>query len=358
MAKKIKFPLVLRDDQRAHTIEELREYFDPERMYGYFRDGKLLTWLEDRYYDDEARQIRELNPDEDGMMKKLCSVLSVEFPAADLYEQCMMRQHTDEEFKRFLEASYEDVLAGALHHEDPASVRFLLSPRFLSCLVQVVEGREVPPGTRVRINKLGYGYLTGHFGQRNEETSDLVWKLSGVVNAADIAQLTGLGIGRELAGYMALSGRSAESGHTNIRRVNFIICTSLSRMYDFASPDKLPEQKEAAEQMVMKIYSKLFPEMLPLLEGVMLDVHAPDEGWMTEPASRMYGITTSAVLNMLNRLPKETIREVLASYAKDYASMYGPEGYGPRVRLKGLSGDYAGILTVAKELESENVYVP
>ena len=62
MAKKIKFPLVLRNGQRVYTMEELREYFHLEKIYEYFCNGKLTEWLENRYYEEEAKQIRELDP--------------------------------------------------------------------------------------------------------------------------------------------------------------------------------------------------------------------------------------------------------------------------------------------------------
>ena len=53
MAKKIRFPLNMNGTD-VRTIEELREYFDLESVLGYFANGKLVTWLKDRYYDNES----------------------------------------------------------------------------------------------------------------------------------------------------------------------------------------------------------------------------------------------------------------------------------------------------------------
>ena len=54
---KIKFPLEMANGVQARTLNDLKENFDIEKVTGYFLDGKLQTWLEDRYYEDEAEAI-------------------------------------------------------------------------------------------------------------------------------------------------------------------------------------------------------------------------------------------------------------------------------------------------------------
>ena len=77
MAKKTKFPLKLKNDVDVRTLDELREHFDPERIIGYFQDGRLLTWLKDRNYEDEAEQVENL--DKTGNIGAgLCRILGVE----------------------------------------------------------------------------------------------------------------------------------------------------------------------------------------------------------------------------------------------------------------------------------------
>ena len=80
MAKKIKFPLEMSAGIQVRTIEELREHFDLMKVLGYYVDGKLLTWLKDRYYENEAAQISELNSEIPDFYNKLCAVLGVEKP--------------------------------------------------------------------------------------------------------------------------------------------------------------------------------------------------------------------------------------------------------------------------------------
>ena len=54
MARKNKFPLKMANDIEVRSLDELRQHFDINKIVEYFRDGKLLEWLSDRYYDDEA----------------------------------------------------------------------------------------------------------------------------------------------------------------------------------------------------------------------------------------------------------------------------------------------------------------
>ena len=46
--KKIKFALEMKDGIQVRNLEDLRDNFDLEKTVGYFLDGKLITWLNDR----------------------------------------------------------------------------------------------------------------------------------------------------------------------------------------------------------------------------------------------------------------------------------------------------------------------
>ena len=62
MAKKIRFPLKMANGTDVRTIEELRTNFDLTTVLGYYADGKLITWLRDRFYDTEADKIEQQSP--------------------------------------------------------------------------------------------------------------------------------------------------------------------------------------------------------------------------------------------------------------------------------------------------------
>ena len=78
MGKKIRFPLKM-NGVDVRTIEELREHFDLESVLGYFVNGKLVTWLRDRYYNKEAMAIDALSADDERFARKLCDILKVSY---------------------------------------------------------------------------------------------------------------------------------------------------------------------------------------------------------------------------------------------------------------------------------------
>ena len=79
MAKKIRFPLEMKDGIEVRDIEGLRENFSLEQVLFYLADGKLETWLRDRYMDDIADAVLELDRDEAGFNKKICEIFDVEY---------------------------------------------------------------------------------------------------------------------------------------------------------------------------------------------------------------------------------------------------------------------------------------
>jgi hypothetical protein len=79
MAKKVKLPLIMADGVQVRTLEALKESFDVERIVGYFLEGKLQTWLEDRYYEDEAEAVVALSKDNAQLGKKLSEIFGVEY---------------------------------------------------------------------------------------------------------------------------------------------------------------------------------------------------------------------------------------------------------------------------------------
>ena len=84
MARKIKFALEMANGVKVRSnLEELRENFDIDKAVGHFLSGKLVEWLEDRYYEDEAEQISALDKDSLDFRQKLCDALGVEYEGGE-----------------------------------------------------------------------------------------------------------------------------------------------------------------------------------------------------------------------------------------------------------------------------------
>ena len=84
MPKKIKFALKMKDGVEVRSLQELQENFDLNQVTAYFLDGKLETWLEDRYYDEELEKLRELDKADSQLQKELCHIFGVEYEADSL----------------------------------------------------------------------------------------------------------------------------------------------------------------------------------------------------------------------------------------------------------------------------------
>lgn len=78
--RKIKLPLEMANGVKVRTLEELRENWDLEKILNYYLNGKLQTWLSDRYYNDLAEKVAELKNECDNalLQKELCNIFAVE----------------------------------------------------------------------------------------------------------------------------------------------------------------------------------------------------------------------------------------------------------------------------------------
>ena len=80
MARKKRFALLIEDGAEVRNIDDLRAHFDIGSIVRDFCNGKLLNWLEDRYYDEEAAAIKALSPDDYDFQKKLYEIFGQETP--------------------------------------------------------------------------------------------------------------------------------------------------------------------------------------------------------------------------------------------------------------------------------------
>ena len=79
MARKVKFPLELKDGYQARSnIEEVRTHFDLEKIIAQFHNGRLKIWLEDHYLPAEAEQVAALDENAENLADNLCKILGIE----------------------------------------------------------------------------------------------------------------------------------------------------------------------------------------------------------------------------------------------------------------------------------------
>ena len=78
--KKIKLPLEMANGVQVRTLDELKENWDLEKALNYYLNGKLQTWLIDRYYTELAGEVDALSgiTDNAELQQKLCGIFGIE----------------------------------------------------------------------------------------------------------------------------------------------------------------------------------------------------------------------------------------------------------------------------------------
>ena len=100
--KKIRYPLEMSDGTQVRSLEELKEHFDLEAVLGYYKSGKLLPWLNDRYLEDEAEAVSALDENAPDFQKQLCAVFGVEFQGEEMdLEEIELRQERLKRLRQF-----------------------------------------------------------------------------------------------------------------------------------------------------------------------------------------------------------------------------------------------------------------
>lgn len=73
----VKFPLKMADGATVRTIKELQDHFDLATVLSYYKNDRLVKWLENGYYDEEARKVADLNSASPDFVEKICEILGV-----------------------------------------------------------------------------------------------------------------------------------------------------------------------------------------------------------------------------------------------------------------------------------------
>ncbi len=76
---KEKFPMIFKNGVEINTLADLRKNFDFRKIMAYFQEKKLVAWLDDRFYSDEADSIKAIKPTDKYAPQKICDVLGINY---------------------------------------------------------------------------------------------------------------------------------------------------------------------------------------------------------------------------------------------------------------------------------------
>ena len=187
--KKIKLPLEMANGVLVRTLDELKDNWDLEKVLNYYLNGKLMTWLNDRYYTELAEEVSALNGINDNaeLQKKLCGIFGIEVESdlVDLEAVTernrrleILRQYTadDAVLKNVDKVAFnQEELADLLDEGD--AVIYLCDNKF-SVPLSVTGKKYIGLGdVEIRVNskdfvdftKLGIELVNVHFNKEYEE---------------------------------------------------------------------------------------------------------------------------------------------------------------------------------------------
>ena len=271
----------------------------------------------------------------------------------DIFEKTLLHNAdlSDDELYSFLKTNYKEVLKSIYEMRDPAYLKYFTTVKFLNTLISVVNQMPITEEIQIYCNKIVYDYIT--FEGMQSDIASIMIGLSKAVNRESILVLRGIGLSEDNATYIALAAKSSNTDTVNIRRVNFIIATSVSEMWENLDDE---DAMFEAEQLIIKIYERTFKKLTILFEATMFDVYDQNAEWMTDKISIMYSLTSMAILRILNSFPYHDIRKVLMSYNLDY-TVLTQNNRKPRFSLLNLSSDFNRINYVIESMRAEGIYV-
>ena len=252
----------------------------------------------------------------------------------------MIDQLEDKELYSILYNYYETILDEIFDSKNNKFVWLFTNPKFISTLTQVLYNVELKDKHKRRINKMAYDYLELK-DTKDEYVQSLLIAMSKTANRTKIPNICALGIPESVAASLAMARYSSEKEIANVRRLNRILMNQ--------------PVETMTEQRIVDIYMVLFSHILPLFEGVMLDIVSPQN--MGPQQSEIYGLITLAALDLMNELPINQIKYGLTLFSEDKRVLY-PENR-LRINLESCSeNDYPRLLQAIDLLKHEGVYIP
>lgn len=125
MAKKIRFVLEMEDGTQIRTIEDLREHFLPDEMLEYVKNGTISRWLRERYLDDKAQALENLEDMKDGeLLKRVCEILDEAYDkkweetSEDIEMTPIKREMLEKLHQYTEEKKYDDVVESIAFEQD------------------------------------------------------------------------------------------------------------------------------------------------------------------------------------------------------------------------------------------------
>lgn len=226
-----------------------------------------------------------------------------------------------------------------------ALMKIFTNSKLICILSNILKGANLDYKRRIYVNRIVYNYIILPAQHKDQVVEKMMFDLGDTVNAKSIPNLLGTGISRELASMITIAANSSEDEYVCIRRVNLLI-------FNVGNLNIMTLQR------IVDIYQYTFNKSVTkLFEGIMFDVYSPrDLENATSDQKEIYQLIVTAVLELINQMPSQSIRMILTSYYMDFTS--NPNILAVRASMN-LSEDYYRINDVIELMKrDDNMYLP
>ncbi len=117
MARKIRFPLKMKNGAEVRSLDELKENFDLESVLAYYASGQFITWLKNYNYDNTTAEaitkVEALDGNAPDISKQLCEILGIEYVKSEnlKLDEAKEKLERDNLIKQFLTEEQMQCLA-------------------------------------------------------------------------------------------------------------------------------------------------------------------------------------------------------------------------------------------------------
>lgn len=263
---------------------------------------------------------------------------------------------SDSELKNFIHRSFKSILKNVFQgNESKKYVNRFSNLRFLNAFTEVVTVIQfLDPEDIVICNTLCYHYITMDKDKQDTLVLNAMLKLGSIVNRASLPRLLGLGLSENLASLLLISRYSDINLNVCVKRVDFIIINQPAELM--------------SERMIEAIFRILYDDvnyyMYRIFPHIMMDVLPEHDDadvstdWVDDDDIQdVNSVFNLAILNIVNSLPRKTLRDTLMNYTECMNMIYMNTPV--RFSLRTISNDYSRINDVINEMACiEGIYVP
>lgn len=257
----------------------------------------------------------------------------------------LLNAMSDDEIFALLNVCYPSILED-INSNKFEYVKAYINPRFINQFARIIATTEISLSKKKACCRLAYLYHIAKSANKNEVIEKLYTILAKFSCRDIVPILCGKGIPEKMSIDLAIARYSSDNETINVRRVNFVIQNGPIDIIN--------------TQHIVWIYEVLFDRVTPLFKGTMFDVLDEDEEWVTDDILDIDSMISLAVLEILNNMTLDQIRQVLLDYTGDYESIVKGNNNKSKFRFSvvALSGDYSRVVTVAEGLREEGYNVP